>query len=340
MDGVEPEGEQLLGGEEVAQVGAGEGSTSIAGTFVVGGPRVAGVARRLDLQPAGAGEEQPVAGDAGGKDAVEQVDARHRAAQQILRRADAHEVARLVRGQERRRVLDAFPHPGRLLADGEAAQRAAGKIQLGDLRRVARAQVLVQPALDDAEEVARPCETLPFVLAALLPAGGPGHRLFVVGAVGSRGRALVEGHQDVAAELGLDLHRPLRRQLLLAAVDVAAEDGALFGDLPLVGERVHLEAARVGQDVLVPRHELAEAAHLDHHLGAGAQEQVVGVAEDDLRADGVQVVRRDALHRGDRAHRHELRRVDHAVGQLEPAAAGGTVGVRDCILHIINIASP
>src|SRR5438105_3877207 len=60
VDGVEPEGEQFLGGEEVAQVGARESAAGVAGAFGVGGPRVPRVAGGLDLQAALAREEQAV----------------------------------------------------------------------------------------------------------------------------------------------------------------------------------------------------------------------------------------------------------------------------------------
>ena len=49
----------------------------------------------------------------------------------------------------------------------------------------------------------------------------------------------------------------------------------------------------------------------------GPQVQVVGVGQDDRRAGVADVVRRQRLDRGVRADRHELRRLDHAVGQRQ-----------------------
>ena len=60
-------------------------------------------------------------------------------------------------------------------------------------------------------------------------------------------------------------------------------------DLAHVGEAEDLEAAAVGEDGAVPVHEAVQAAQLGDELVAGPQGEVVGVAEDDLRADGASV---------------------------------------------------
>ena len=86
-------------------------------------------------------------------------------------------------------------------------------------------------------------------------------------------------------------------------------------------EAEHLEAARVGQDRTVPAHEAVQPAVLGDHLEPGAQPQVEGVAEDDLRARGGELLGRHRLDRAVGADRHEGRRVDPAVRELERAAA-------------------
>src|SRR5713101_5271373 len=328
VQAVQPEREQLLRGEEMAQVGAGERPAGVAAAPGVGGARVPRVTRRLDLQPPPAGEEQAVARDAGGQHAVEQVDACDPAQEEVVGRADANTVARLVRRQERRGVRDAFPHLRRVLADREAAQRVAGQVERGDLGGVPLAQLAVEPSLDDPEQVAARV-LQPLLLAAHRPARGPGDGLLVLLPRGARRRALVEAHQHVRAELTLHLHRALRGEQVLAPVEVAAEEGSLVRDLALLGQRVDLETARVGEDRSGPAHEAVEPAHLRDHLRPRAQKQVIGIAEDDLRADARQVVGSDRLHRARRPHGHELRRVDAAVRQLEHAAAGGAVLVAD-----------
>ena len=207
---------------------------------------------------------------------------------------------------------------------------------------MAEAQVLVEPSLDDPEQGAVAPRILeePGLLAPPRPPRRPGQRLLVVRARALRRRALVEGHEDVAAELQLDARRALRSQLLPAAVEVTAEDGALFGDPALFGKRVDLEAARIGEDVAVPGHEPVQSTHLRHQRGARTKQQVVRVRQDDLRADALQIVGRNRLHGGGGAHRHELRRVDLSVRKQELAPARGAVGMGDGELHAISIASP
>src|SRR5205823_9221211 len=111
--------------------------------------------------------------------------------------------------------------------------------QRGDLGRMPFAQVLVRAALDDAEEV----RAAGGLLAAQGPARGALERFDMVRPRALRGRALIEGHEDVGGELQLDLDRFLGSQLVPAAVEVALEDRALFADLPLLRQRKHLKSA-------------------------------------------------------------------------------------------------
>ena len=83
-----------------------------------------------------------------------------------------------------------------------------------------------------------------------------------VGAVGGVGgvvegawvrRAVVEGHDDVRAELMLDVDGELRREKVRGAVDVGLEGDAVVGDLAQVAEAEHLKAAGVGEHRAIPR---------------------------------------------------------------------------------------
>ena len=72
-----------------------------------------------------------------------------------------------------------------------------------------------------------------------------------------------------------------------------------------------------------------EAAELGDEILAGPQMEVVRVAEDDLRADRVELVRVDGLHRGLRPDGHEDRRADVAVRGVEHAGTRGAVAGGD-----------
>ena len=68
-----------------------------------------------------------------------------------------------------------------------------------------------------------------------------------------------------------------------------------------------------------------QAAAPRHEFVAGPQVQMIGVAEDDFRAYGVEIVGSDGLHAANRADGHEDGRVYRAVGRLENAGTGRAV---------------
>jgi hypothetical protein len=112
-------------------------------------------------------------------------------------------------------------------------------------------------------------------------------------------------------------------------VDVGAEGDSLLGDFPQLRQGHHLEAAGIGQDRAVPPHEAVQAALFADPFRAGAQHQVIGVAEDDLRAGGGDRIRQHRLHRGGRADRHEGRGLDRAVGGGQASAPRRAVAGQD-----------
>ena len=92
---------------------------------------------------------------------------------------------------------------------------------------------------------------------------------------------MVERHGDVGAQGPLDFHGPLGRKEPGASVDVAGELDARLGNGPEGFEREDLKAARVGQHRFGPGGEFVETTQHRHHVLAGAEMQVVGVAEND-----------------------------------------------------------
>ena len=86
-----------------------------------------------------------------------------------------------------------------------------------------------------------------------------------------------------------------------------------------------------------------QAAELRHDLFAGAEVQVVRVAEDDRRAKRAELLRIDELHRRLRSHGYEGRRRHFAVLRAQDACSRGAVtdGHREVTGgHRISIASP
>ena len=72
----------------------------------------------------------------------------------------------------------------------------------------------------------------------------------------------------------------------------------------------------------MPRHESMQAAHAAYGFDSGTQVEVIGVAENDVRAQLFEGVLRNTFHRGYRADRHENRGPDLAVGRQEAPGAG------------------
>ena len=68
-------------------------------------------------------------------------------------------------------------------------------------------------------------------------------------------------------------------------------------------------------------HEFVQSPRLLHELVTRTEIQVVGVAQDDLRLDVVEIARGHRLDRRLRADGHVRGRFNHAVRRKEPAAA-------------------
>ena len=140
-------------------------------------------------------------------------------------------------------------------------------------------------------------------------------------------QALIERHHDVAAERQLDIDGGFGREQVRVAIQVRAEQHAVFGDLAQVAQAEDLEAAGIGQDGARPGHEVVQPAEFADQLVAGAQEQVIGVGQDDLGIEFVcQIALHDAFDGGLRAHRHEDGSFDDAVRGVDAAGARAGVG--------------
>src|SRR4051812_11380600 len=79
----------------------------------------------LDIDPPIRREERAISGEARRQHAVEKIDSARNSHPEILRRADAHQVARLACGQMRSHDLEHFSHDRFRLSDRKPADRAA-----------------------------------------------------------------------------------------------------------------------------------------------------------------------------------------------------------------------
>src|SRR5689334_10569244 len=138
--------------------------------------------------------------------------------------------------------------------------------------------------------------------------------------------AFVEHHRDVRAETGLDVGRALRREQMERPIQMRTELGALLVDLAAFSEAEYLIAAAVGEDRMRPADEPVEAAAPSDQFIARPEVEVIGVAEDDLRAGFFQIALPHRLDASLRADRHEGWRPHRAMRGAEFTEARRTVG--------------
>lgn len=95
---------------------------------------------------------------------------------------------------------------------------------------------------------------------------------------------------------------------------------AFLRDLAQFRERKNLITAAVSQDRSVPIHESVQSAKMFDHIESGSNEQVIRVAESDLRVQLAQFSWADPFHGTLRSDRHKRRRIDHAVRGRQSAS--------------------
>ena len=190
------------------------------------------------------------------------------------------------------------------------------------------AEIAIQIALDDGKErLLRGAERLVRLVAALQPLGGAFHRLLRLLVRVAVLRTLIERHDDVRPQIVLDVHRLFGREEVIASVDVRGKAHAVVRDVVERGERKDLEAAAVREDGAVPVHEFVQPPCAGDELIAGAHIQVIGVGEDDLRADLLEIARQHALDGRLRTDGHIDGRQDIAVRGVKDARPRARLGI-------------
>ncbi len=323
VDGEQLVSQDLLGFDQVADVGPAEMGASVAIASGVDGRGIFSERGVAHDEPPCARHSRAGAGHSRGQDAIEHIHAPRHAFDQILRRADAHQIAGLIGRQDRVDHVEHGVHVRFALADAQAADGIPVETQLGQIAGRLLAQVGVDSALDDAEE----CLTSARLggLAPLGPGVGAGQGGDVVRVVVRIG-ALVEADDDVGPQVLLDGDGFFRRETMGRTVQVGAEGDAVGVDLASLGEAEDLETAGIGEDGAVPGHESVQAAQGGDQFVAGAKVEVIGIGQDDRGLHRVQGAGRDRLDGGLGANRHEDRRRYVAVRGVVHAGAGGPVG--------------
>lgn len=131
---------------------------------------------------------------------------------------------------------------------------------------------------------------------------------------------LVEGHVDVGADFPLGLHAGFRGHADFVAVDMRLESNAFVIDFG-VGQGKHLEAARVGESWGVPVGKFGEAAGFFDEVRAGGKNEMVGVGEDGLAAEGAHFCVGEGFDAGASGGTDECWRLDVTVRSVNSADA-------------------
>jgi hypothetical protein len=193
-------------------------------------PRVVGVAGVPEVDRAPAGERltrSAPSGSAARSRTCRRPARPRRGCRRACRRPSGSAAGPRAAGPARRRApRTSPPAPRRPRARRWHSRRSRSRQRL----RALRAQLLVDAALLDAEQ-AWPGRSPNAARGALGPAHREPHRRGRLLARRRERRAFVEGHHDVRSQQPLDLHRPLRGELVARAVDVAAEGHALLAQL-------------------------------------------------------------------------------------------------------------
>ena len=236
---------------------------------------------------------------------------------------DAHQIARAVGRAGAARCGEDAQHLFLRLADRQPADRVAVEADLGERRRATRraGRRTCRPARC---RTAR-CGCQPVELRARAP------RPSAARAPSTRAASSRVAGYGVHSSNTITMSDPSTRWICIDSSGVRNSLSPLTGEanatpssctLAQRAEAEHLEAAGVGEERPRPAHEAVQAAVRGDDLEARAQPEVKRVAEHDLRAELDELVRRHRLDGAVGADRHEHRRLDGAVRELEPAAPG------------------
>ena len=251
-------------------------------------------------------EGLPMPPRTGGQHAIKHVNpARHRL-QQILRRANPHEIAGPVLGQFRRRELNRLQHQLLAFAHRQSANGIAFKANIPKPRRTRVAKLFIHAPLHNAEisparlfakSLARPRRPTQRKLHGFF-------RLFIRVRIFN---ALIKLHLNIRTEQALNIHGALRRQFVASPINMRLERGPLLRDFPDFGKRHDLKAATVSKYRPAPTNEFVQAAKSCHLFRSGPQHQVIGVAQNDVSTRLLHLIKVKPLHCAHSSNRHESR---------------------------------
>ena len=187
--------------------------TSGAGAIRIKRPIILRMAGIADIDHAAPRIGAPGTSRTRGHDAIEHIyPAAHRA-DQIRRRANTHQIARLIGGQQRRGAFQRGEHGFLAFTHGKATHRIAFKANARQGRDTFGAEIRENTALDNAKQAMAGPRHEGFT-AARRPAHGKPHGCGGLFMRRGKGRAFIKAHGDISAEQMLDFHAAFRCQAM------------------------------------------------------------------------------------------------------------------------------
>ena len=107
---------------------------------------------------------------------------------------------------------------------------------------------------------------------------------------------------------------------MFAAIKMRLETDPVLVDFTQSSQTEHLKAAAVGENRTIPVHEFMQATEASHPLMTRTQVKVIGVAQDNLRADLLKLLRHHPFDRTLSTHRHEGRCFNSASTRMNSSA--------------------
>ena len=317
MNRQESQAENLLRFEQMADISTAEVTAGIAVAAFLNRTEILSVGCVAYYQTTGMRHSGAVSGNACWEDAVKHINAQVYRFNNAVSSTHAHQVTRLILRHQLGGVRQDIVHHRLRLAYGQTADTITGKVQLCQLLHAHAAQLRIHTALHDTEHR--------LVLArmrfqtTLGPTGGTlGRTLSVIKISGIRD-AFVKGHRDISAQCLLHLRRNLRREKLLAAVDMRTEHYALFGDFAHCTQAEYLKATTVGKHTAFIIHKLVQTASLAHQLVTRTQKQMIGIRQNNLAAHIIQLFRCQSFYRCLCADRHKHRSFKGTMRRMQAA---------------------
>ena len=223
-------------------------------------------------------------------------------------------------------------------SDGKAADRNARRIERRNEESAFFAEIFKKIALNDRKEkTAITALGLPLPLRKRPLRPIRRNRQSALGFFSAfiPARAHVELHLNIAVEFRLRFNDVFGSKKVPRTVDVTLERDAFGADLPKLCERKHLETARIGEKIFLPLRKTVQPARFFYQIGTGTQKKVVGIGEDDFKADLFERFFRHGFDRRIRSDRHKDGSSDSAVRQRQQPRPRRAVGTR--MVHFKNI---